>query len=91
MPIATLTSKGQITLPKSVREALHVHAGDKIDFTLDDHGTVHLQKHGGRVRELHGILYNPNLKSPGQPDDYSEALEEDDARIRAASRRKQHS
>ena len=32
MPIATLTSKGQITLPMSVRTALGLSAGAQIDF-----------------------------------------------------------
>jgi antitoxin PrlF len=32
MPTATLTSKGQITLPLAVRAALGLTAGQKIDF-----------------------------------------------------------
>jgi antitoxin PrlF len=28
----TLTSKGQVTIPKEIREALGVEAGDEIDF-----------------------------------------------------------
>jgi antitoxin PrlF len=32
MPTSTLTSKGQITLPKDVRQALGLDAGDKVDF-----------------------------------------------------------
>jgi len=32
VPIATLTSKGQITVPQSVRRALGLHTGAKIDF-----------------------------------------------------------
>ncbi len=32
MPIATLTSKGQITLPMAVRTALGLGAGNQIDF-----------------------------------------------------------
>lgn len=32
MPIATLTSKGQITVPQSVRRALGLEAGTKVDF-----------------------------------------------------------
>jgi len=34
MPLATLTSKGQITIPSSVRKKLHLHAGDKVDFSM---------------------------------------------------------
>ena len=32
MPVSTLTSKGQITLPQAVRTGLGIEAGDKIDF-----------------------------------------------------------
>ena len=32
MPTATLTSKGQITLPQAVRRTLGLHAGTKVDF-----------------------------------------------------------
>lgn len=35
MPTATLTSKGQITIPLAVRTALGLHAGAKLDFVLD--------------------------------------------------------
>ena len=31
---ATVTSKGQITLPKSVRETLHLKAGDRVWFRV---------------------------------------------------------
>ena len=34
MPTATLTSKGRITLPQAVRQALGLHAGTKIDFVV---------------------------------------------------------
>lgn len=30
--IATLTSKGQITIPRAIRENLHLKPGDKLDF-----------------------------------------------------------
>ena len=32
MPAATLTSKGQITIPQAVRVALGLHAGTRVDF-----------------------------------------------------------
>ena len=38
MPIATLTSKGQVTLPVSVRDALGLEAGSKIDFIPEREG-----------------------------------------------------
>ena len=39
MPTSTLTSKGQITIPQSVREALGLQAGDKVDFVQGEPGT----------------------------------------------------
>ena len=39
---ATITSKGQLTLPKQVRERLGVDKGDEVEFTLDDQG-IHLR------------------------------------------------
>ena len=38
MPTATITSKGQTTIPKEVRDALGLQAGDKIDFLVDADG-----------------------------------------------------
>ena len=34
MALATLTTKGQVTIPKKIRESLKLHAGDKIEITL---------------------------------------------------------
>ncbi len=38
MEIATISSKGQITVPKSVREALGLNSGDKIVIQQDNDG-----------------------------------------------------
>lgn len=38
MPAATLTSKGQITIPQGVRVALGLRAGSKVDFVSDAQG-----------------------------------------------------
>ena len=38
MPTATLTSKGQITVPQSVRRVLGLHAGTKLDFVATGDG-----------------------------------------------------
>ena len=33
--LATVTSKGQITIPKEIRDLLHICTNDKVDFVLD--------------------------------------------------------
>ena len=38
MTIATMTSKGQITVPQSVRDALGLKAGAKVDFVPIEDG-----------------------------------------------------
>lgn len=42
MPVATVTSKGQITIPKRIREHLDLKSGDKLGFCVGADGTVHL-------------------------------------------------
>jgi antitoxin PrlF len=57
MPTATLTSKGQITLPKAIRDLLRLGAGDRVDFVVRDDGTVVLRPATVDVRELKGLLH----------------------------------
>ena len=62
MATATLTSKGQITIPKIVRDALQLHAGDKVDFMLTENGEALLKPVTKNVDEVFGKLYNPKRK-----------------------------
>ncbi|MCO5100834.1 MAG: AbrB/MazE/SpoVT family DNA-binding domain-containing protein [Burkholderiaceae bacterium] len=39
----TMTSKGQVTIPKRIREALRIEPGDRIDFDVDCKGRVLIQ------------------------------------------------
>ncbi len=36
MPLATLTTKGQLTIPKKVRESLRLQAGDKVEIIVTE-------------------------------------------------------
>jgi AbrB family looped-hinge helix DNA binding protein len=56
---ATLTSKGQVTIPKAVRDALHLRAGDRLDFILEADGTVRILPITGSVKRLKGMLPAP--------------------------------
>ncbi|MFM2044367.1 MAG: prlF antitoxin for toxin YhaV toxin [Pseudomonadota bacterium] len=44
MPRATVTSKGQLTIPSEIRQALSIGPGDQVSFTLADGGRVTVQK-----------------------------------------------
>ncbi|MBM5811994.1 MAG: AbrB/MazE/SpoVT family DNA-binding domain-containing protein [Gammaproteobacteria bacterium] len=53
MPVATLTSKGQITLPRAVRTALGLDVGDKVGFVESADGFRLVALHRD-VRTLRG-------------------------------------
>jgi AbrB family looped-hinge helix DNA binding protein len=59
MPEATLTSKGQVTIPKAVREHLNLDTGARVDFVIEHDGTVLLKPVTRHVRELAGLLHRP--------------------------------
>jgi antitoxin PrlF len=56
MPTATLTSKGQVTLPKAVRDALQVRTGDRLDFRSSPDGAFRIEVRREDPRDLAGIL-----------------------------------
>lgn len=62
MPRATLTSKGQLTLPKAIRDRLRLAAGDQVDFVVRDDGTVVLRPTTVDVKELKGLLHRKGIK-----------------------------
>ncbi len=62
MSEATLTAKGQTTIPKEIRERLGLEAGDKLTFTALSDGTVVMRAKTRRLLDLAG-----SLTRPGQP------------------------
>ncbi len=56
MAIATLTSKGQTTIPKDIREQAGLHAGDRMHFTVLANGTIMLRVKRRNVADLQGLL-----------------------------------
>lgn len=59
---ATLTGKGQITIPKPIRDSLCMKAGDKMSFTLLPDGVVILRVKNRQVSDLAGLLYKKGRK-----------------------------
>ncbi len=59
MTTATLTSKGQITIPADVRRALNVQTGDRVEFVQVEPGRFELVAATRSVRELKGMLGKP--------------------------------
>lgn len=59
---ATLTSKGQTTIPKEIRDSLRMKAGDKMSFTLMPDGVVLMRVKNKAASEIAGLLYKKGRK-----------------------------
>lgn len=72
MATAVVTSKGQITIPKSVRERLGVDAGDRVEFVEAADGTFTVIAATRDVRQLKGMI--PKPAKPVSIDDMRRAI-----------------
>ena len=59
MTKATLTSKGQITIPKEVRERMGVETGDRLEFVEQERGVYKVIAATRDVRHLKGLVPKP--------------------------------
>jgi antitoxin PrlF len=73
---ATVTSKGQITLPKEIRERLNLLSGHRVRFSIESGERVVITPIGRRLSDLAGMLGKPRR---------SATLEEMDEAIRQAA------
>ena len=74
MALATITTKGQITIPKSIRDSLMLSTGDQIEFIVTDKREALIRPISKKVDEVFGILHKPGRKTV--------SVEEMDAKIR---------
>lgn len=56
MPTSQITTKGQTTIPKPIREHLHLQPGDQVDFVIHEDGQVTLEPTTCDIAELEGFL-----------------------------------
>ena len=76
----TITSKGQVTIPKPIRDRLHLEPGDKIDFILDEDGDLRVTPVTASVTQLKGMVPRPRV--PVSLNEMNEAI------ARAAARKR---
>ena len=62
MTVATITSKGQVTIPVRVRAALGVDAGDRIEFVEVEKGQFAIVAATRSVQELKGLFRGKRSK-----------------------------
>jgi antitoxin PrlF len=78
MPASTITSKGQVTIPVQVRNALGVDTGDRIEFVETEKGKFAIVAATGSVRKLKGII--PPPATPVSVDEMNAAIHRQAAR-----------
>lgn len=75
MPTATLTSKGQITIPKEIRDRLRLQTGHRVEFEIDKNGKVSLIPRNKDIRSLKGIIRSKR-KTPVTVEEMNQAIAE---------------
>lgn len=73
MPSATLTSKGQLTVPIQVRNAMGVEAGDRIEFVEIEKGHFEIMAATRSLKELNG-LFKGRRQKPATIEEMDEAI-----------------
>ena len=77
MAASTLTSKGQITIPKDVRDRLGLKEGDRVVFRFDDRGKLLLQPEAkGPLGRLPGLLQHLAKDRPVTIEEMKEAVKQ---------------
>ncbi len=74
MTTATITSKGQVTIPKDVRSRLGIGTGDRVEFVEIQAGVFQIVAATQDVQALKGIV--PKLKKPVTIEEMNQAIAE---------------
>jgi antitoxin PrlF len=59
MTMSTVTTKGQVTIPKHIRKILKIDRGDRVEFLVDTNGIVTLLPVRSNVTALKGMVSKP--------------------------------
>jgi AbrB family looped-hinge helix DNA binding protein len=59
MATGTVTSKGQVTIPKEIRDYLKIDTGSQVDFVIDGEGTVILLPRHTLSSAISGMMHRP--------------------------------
>jgi antitoxin PrlF len=76
MITSKITSKGQITIPKIIREYLEVDTSDTIEFTMLEEGKVLMTSEKKSATALFGLLSHRKLKEPVSPEAMDAAIKD---------------
>jgi len=74
MSLSTLTSKGQITIPKELRESMSLDAGDKIEFIINEQNEVVIKPITKKAIDVFGQLNKYKKDKPVSIEEMNEAI-----------------
>jgi len=60
--LATVTDKGQVTVPKNIRDQLHIATGSKLDFEVEKDGSLRVRVLARGSENLFGLVHRPGAK-----------------------------
>ncbi len=75
MATTTLSSKGQVTIPKTIRKRHHLEPGDKIEFLENNQGVITVVPVTEDVTRLKGIIQKP--EKPVSIEEMNQAIQEE--------------
>ncbi len=62
--ISTVTSKGQVTIPKNVRDSLHLLSGDKVEFIRNEANEIIIKPLTKKSADVAGLLSKYRKNQP---------------------------
>ena len=72
--ISKMTQKGQVTIPKDVRDSLHLVTGDKVEFIHNDQGEYLIKPLTRKVSEVAGLLNKYKKSQPVTIEEMNQAI-----------------
>ncbi|MFZ1389774.1 MAG: AbrB/MazE/SpoVT family DNA-binding domain-containing protein [Thiolinea sp.] len=72
--VSTVTQKGQVTIPKNMRDSLHLMTGDKVEFALNERGEIVIKPLTRKVAEVAGLLSKYKKSKPVTVEMMNEAI-----------------
>jgi len=58
--LATVTDKGQVTVPKGIRDRTRIVSGSRLDFEVEDDGMLRVRVLARGADNLFGLLHRPD-------------------------------
>lgn len=74
MITSKITLKGQVTIPKKIRDFLNLDVSDRIEFTLLEDGNVLISSEKKSAKSLFGMFSHKKLDSPVSLEEMEKAI-----------------